>query len=160
MEMSSWWEAGVGFRGRAAACAVFLTGVGCNSLDKPIEETDGSRLVIPTDTRKPVRASTKPPPVTGGTLVVTRSGLAVAADPERDVVVIADIAQASVRSTLALEKGDEPGRLVEDDAGRVHVALRRGGAVVTIDPSAGTLLDRRSVCGAPRGLAVSSAETL
>jgi mono/diheme cytochrome c family protein len=141
-------------------CAVFLTGTACNSLDKPIEETDGSRLVIPTDTRRPVRATTKPPPVTGGTLAVTRSGLAVASDPERDVIVIADLASAQILKTIALERGDEPGRLVEDAAGRVHVALRRGGAVVTIDPSAGTVLERRSVCGAPRGLAVSSAETL
>src|SRR5262245_24105444 len=160
MDMSSWWEASVGVRGRAAVCAVFLTGVGCDSLDKPIEETDGTRLVIPTDTRKAVRASTKPPPVSGGTLVVTRAGLAVASDPERDVIVVADVANAQLRATIALQSGDEPGRLVEDAAGRVHVALRRGGAVVTIDPSAGTILDRRSVCGAPRGLAVSSAETL
>lgn len=141
-------------------CAVLLTGVGCDSLDKPIEETDGNRLVIPTDTRAAVRARTKPPPVSGGTLVVTRAGLAVASDPERDVIVVADIASAQMRTTIALEPGDEPGRLVEDAAGRVHVALRRGGAVVTIDPSAGTVLDRRSVCGAPRGLAVSTAETL
>jgi mono/diheme cytochrome c family protein len=52
-----------------------------------------------------------------------------------------------------LESGDEPGRLVEDDVGRVHVALRRGGAVVSIDPATGAILARRPVCGAPRGIA-------
>src|SRR5262245_3740398 len=146
--MSSRWEAGVGFRGRAAACAVLFAGVGCNSLDPPRKEQDGPRLVIPTDVRKPVIASVKPPPVSGGTLVVTRSSLAVASDPERDTIVVADIASGSVRVIIPLEKGDEPGRLVEDNAGHVHVALRRGGAVVTIDPATGAVLDRRAVCGA------------
>jgi mono/diheme cytochrome c family protein len=138
-----------------------LAGVGCNALDPPQKREDGQRLVIPTDVRKPHRASVKPPPVTGGTLIVTRSSLAVASDPEHDTIVIADVLAGTVRSTIALEKGDEPGRLVEDGVGRVHVALRRGGAIVTIDPAAGTVLDRRAVCGAPRGLALSGiGETL
>lgn len=116
--------------------------------------------MIPTDVRKPVTASVKPPPVSGGTLIVTRASLAVASDPERDTIVVADLTSQRVLKTIALEKGDEPGRLVEDNAGRVHVALRRSGAVVTVDPVSGALLDRRAVCGAPRGIALSSAETL
>jgi mono/diheme cytochrome c family protein len=135
--------------------------VGCNAFDRPIKETDGTRLVIPTDIRKPVHAQTKPPPVSGGTLIVTRSGrLAVASDPERDQIVVAELASARLVGTIALERGDEPGRLVEDATGRVHVALRRGGAVVTVDPITGTVVDRRSVCGAPRGIALSTLDTL
>src|SRR5262249_4123237 len=40
-----------------------------------------------------------------------------------------------------------------DDAGRVHVALRRGGAVATIDLASGKVVRRTDVCAAPRGLA-------
>jgi cytochrome c553 len=44
--------------------------------------------------------------------------------------------------------------------GRVHVALRSGGALVTIDPTKGTIVARRNVCPAPRGLAWDSATDL
>jgi mono/diheme cytochrome c family protein len=149
------------FRGLSAT-GVVLACFGCNALDAPIDESgDGQRLVIPTDIRKPVIAEKKPPAMSGGTLLVTRSGLfAVASDSERDTLVVADLAAGTVKTTIALAPGDEPGRLVEDAAGRVHVALRRGGAVVTIDPVAGTVLDRRAVCGAPRGIALASPATL
>lgn len=100
-----------------------------------------------------VEMSTPPPPLSGGTLLALRDdATAVAADPDRDRVVIVDLKLARVRATLALAAGDEPGRLVEDTAGRVHVVLRRGGAVVDIDPGAGTLLGRRPVCAIPRGI--------
>jgi DNA-binding beta-propeller fold protein YncE/cytochrome c553 len=95
-----------------------------------------------------------PPPISGGTLIALQDGAtAVAADPDRDAVYVIDLAASTVTYTLALQIGDEPGRLVEDGAGRVHVALRGGGALVTIDPSTGTVLARRNVCPAPRGLA-------
>ena len=148
------------FRGISSVW-LFCASVGCNAFDAPIPDSDGERLVIPTDIRKPVVAEKKPPSVSGGTLLVLRSGgLAVASDPERDSIVIADLASGTLRGTIALEPGDEPGRLVEDAAGRVHVALRRGGAVVTVDPWTNTVLERRAVCGAPRGIALSAPETL
>jgi hypothetical protein len=101
----------------------------------------------------PTKAGTAVPPISGGTLLVTADGkTAVAADPDRDQVYLVDIASKSVRTTV-LQPGDEPGRLVEDGAGRVHVALRRGGAVVTIDPKTATVTARQAVCPAPRGLA-------
>ena len=78
---------------------------------------------------------------------------AVAADPDRDRVVIVDLIGGQTRYTVPLEAGDEPGRLVEDGAGRVHIALRKGGALVTIDIATGTVIARRAVCGAPRGVA-------
>jgi mono/diheme cytochrome c family protein len=94
-----------------------------------------------------------PPPISGGTLLATRDGKrAVAADPDRDTIFVVDLAAKSVAS-IALQSHDEPGRAVEDGAGRVHVVLRRGGVVADVDPAAAALLDRRAVCPAPRGIA-------
>ncbi len=96
----------------------------------------------------------EPPAISGGTLLVLADGTtAVAADPDRDVVWIVDLSTASVVHQVTLHPGDEPGRVAQDAAGRVHVALRRGGALVSIDPKTGTVLARRPVCPAPRGLA-------
>ncbi len=96
-------------------------------------------------------------PISGGTLMVTSDGSrAVVADPDRDRVLQVDLATGSLVAETALEKGDEPGRLVEDAAGRVHVALRHGGATLTID-AAGHILERRAVCAEPRGLAYDAA---
>jgi hypothetical protein len=78
---------------------------------------------------------------------------AVAADPDRDALYVVDVTSMAVRSTILLKTGDEPGRLAEDGAGHVHIALRGGHALVTIDPTTGALLARRSVCPAPRGVA-------
>jgi hypothetical protein len=104
-----------------------------------------------------VTAATPPPPVTGGTLLVMKDGKhAVAADPDRDLVYVVDLGAASVLHTISLKAGDEPGRVVEDGAGRVHVAVRGGGALVTIDPLAGSILARRTACPAPRGVAWDS----
>ncbi|MFL5304352.1 MAG: c-type cytochrome [Polyangia bacterium] len=95
-----------------------------------------------------------PPAVSGGTLLVLSDGkTAVAADPDRAVIYVVDLSSRTVTQTIVLQPGDEPGRLVQDAAGRVHVALRRGGAVVTCDPATGKVLTRRPVCAAPRGLA-------
>ncbi|MSP60456.1 MAG: c-type cytochrome [Myxococcales bacterium] len=54
---------------------------------------------------------------------------------------------------VKLAPGDEPGRLVEDGAGGVHIALRGGHAVVALDPKTWTITTRRPVCAAPRGIA-------
>jgi DNA-binding beta-propeller fold protein YncE len=99
-------------------------------------------------------ATDAPPAISGGTLKVLADGkTAVAADPDRDQIYVVDLAKRSVTATIKLSKGDEPGRVVADAAGRVHVALRHGGALVTIDPKAGTVTARREVCAAPRGVA-------
>jgi hypothetical protein len=96
-----------------------------------------------------------PPPISGGTLLLLADGHTVAAsDPDRNRVYVADTQGAmALKSTTTLNAGDEPGRLVQDGAGRVHVALRSAGAVLTIDPTTGSIVDRRSVCPAPRGIA-------
>ncbi len=104
-----------------------------------------------------VTAAVAPPPVSGGTLLALANGkVAVASDPDRDAVYVIDTVNGVVRSTISLQAGDEPGRAVEDSAGQVHVALRSGGALVTIDPSSGLIVTRRTVCPAPRGVAWDS----
>jgi cytochrome c553 len=101
--------------------------------------------------------SAEPPAISGGTLLVLADGVtAVAADPDRDRVSIVDLQQLSVVN-VPLQAGDEPGRVVEDAAGHVHVALRRGGALVSIDPKTGAVLARRAACASPRGVAYDSA---
>jgi mono/diheme cytochrome c family protein len=110
---------------------------------------------IPPQIPSTLTHATEPvPALSGGTLLALSDGTSVAAsDPERDRVYVVDTATRTVRATVSLSAGDEPGRLAEDAAGRVHVALRRGGAVVTLDPKTGTVSARRVVCSAPRGLA-------
>jgi hypothetical protein len=93
-------------------------------------------------------------PISGGTLLVLRDGsAAVAADPDRDRIYVVDLKTRALRAQIDLAPGDEPGRVVEDGAGHVHVALRAGGGVAVVDPTAGTQLARRSACAAPRGIA-------
>jgi hypothetical protein len=107
-----------------------------------------------------VSATAPPPPISGGTLIGLGSGnIAVASDPDRDAIYVVDTSAAVLLKTIALQSGDEPGRLVEDGAGLVHVALRSGGALVTVDPS-GTVVARRPVCPAPRGVAWDSTTNL
>jgi hypothetical protein len=104
-------------------------------------------------------AADAPPAISGGTLRIT-GNTAIAADPDRDQVYIVDLAKRSVTFTVALQPGDEPGRVAVDGAGRAHVALRRGGALVTIAPATGTILARRDVCAAPRGVTYDAANDL
>ncbi len=109
------------------------------------------------DTRPIVSAEHPPPPISGGTLLaLSEPGRAVVADPDRDRIVIVDTETPAVLHDVALEVGDEPGRLVEDAAGRVHVVLRGSGELVTVDPTTGELVERRAVCQAPRGIAFDS----
>lgn len=96
-------------------------------------------------------------PITGGTMTVSRDGSrAVIADPDRDRILQVDLASEAVIAETALEAGDEPGRVIEDAAGRFHVGLRRGGALLTLD-GAGAIVARRAACAEPRGLAYEAA---
>lgn len=99
-------------------------------------------------------------PISGGTMLVTSDGArAVIADPDRDRIVQIDLATQAIITDLPLLANDEPGRLVEDAAGRVHVALRRGNALLTLD-AAGAIIDRRDACVEPRGLAYDATNDL
>lgn len=107
---------------------------------------------------RPPRPSTQPPPISGGTLLVSRDGkTAVAADPDRDRLWIVDLASQRLLHEVALDPGDEPGRMAEDGAGRIHVALRGAGALLTLEPARGVVIGKRVLCGGPRGVAYEPA---
>ena len=97
------------------------------------------------------QASAKVAPVAGGTLLVTKDGHAVASDPDRDAVHVVDLARHKV-VTIALQDGDEPGRVIEGPSGTAFVTARRGGVVLAVDMAQGTAR-RFPVCAAPRGIA-------
>jgi mono/diheme cytochrome c family protein len=104
---------------------------------------------------------TPPPfgvPITGGTLHVTASGHAVVSDPDRDRIAAVDLATGAIVAELPLTAGDEPGRVIEDGAGRLHVALRRGGSILTLEGATSLAVTaRRFACAEPRGLAWDAA---
>ncbi len=105
--------------------------------------------------------TTPPPPwgvpISGGNMIVTRDGRAVIADADRDrLLIVSTSGNANEDATdnvkeFALAAGSEPGRLVEDAAGRIHIALRGSGELLTLD---GDDRMQRHVCGDPRGVAV------
>ncbi|EYF03633.1 c-type cytochrome [Chondromyces apiculatus] len=98
-----------------------------------------------------------PPPISGGTLLVAGDGrTAVAGDPDRHGIWVTDLERKDV-TFLPVGKTEEPGRVVEDGAGRAHVALRRGGALVTVDLASRSIVERREVCVAPSGVAYDAA---
>lgn len=105
----------------------------------------------------PHESATVPPVISGGTLALAPDGkVAVAADPDRDRVHVVDLAAWSKLATIPLNPHDEPGRVVIDNAGRAHVVLRGGGAIVSFALTGGAI-ERRAVCAAPRGIALDSA---
>lgn len=106
----------------------------------------------PVDDSPVIEARVRPKPIIGGTLTIA-SGLAVAADPDRDSIHVVDIqGTKSELHTIALEAGEEPGRVVAGKDGVAHVVLRGSGNVGTIDLQAGTIT-RHRVCTDPRGIA-------
>jgi hypothetical protein len=115
-----------------------------------------SFLVPGCESANPPLPITNPPPITGGTLAITWDGLAVAADPDRDVVWVVDLRTREVNQ-VALTQGDEPGRVVVDEAEFAYVVLRGSGAVARIDARSGEIVNRRQVCPAPRGIAYEAA---
>jgi peptidoglycan hydrolase-like protein with peptidoglycan-binding domain len=96
------------------------------------------------------------PPISGGTLAVVPDGSkAVAADSERDLVYLIDLAASSTQKVV-LPPGSEPGRVVLDDQGQAHVALRSAGQLARIALESGSVELSEPVCQYPRGLAFSA----
>lgn len=127
------------------ACAL-----ACVSCVRPVVEV--ASVVAPVVVQPPDEPAGGAP-ISGGTLRISRDrSLAAVADPDRDRVWLVDLDTARVRAEVILDPGDEPGRIAEDFGGRFHVALRRSGAIATIDGRTGELMMRRRVCAAPRGI--------
>jgi mono/diheme cytochrome c family protein len=90
--------------------------------------------------------------------LVTRDGkLLVATDPDRDQIYFIDAVAHELSHTRKLQAGDQPGRAVEDTAGRIHVALRGGHAIASLSREPEAAIERRTVCALPRGLAFDAA---
>jgi mono/diheme cytochrome c family protein len=107
------------------------------------------------DRTRAAHAERVTPPISGGTLATASETLLIAADPDRDRLIVIDLAENSARS-VALEPGDEPGRVVVHDA-RAYVALRGAGALATLDLETASVTARTAVCAAPRGVAYDPA---
>jgi cytochrome c553 len=91
--------------------------------------------------------------------LVTHDGATVvAADPDRDLLYVIDASTELLRFVRQLAAGDEPGRVVEDTAGRIHVALRGAGMVASLSLTETAPIERRAVCDLPRGLAYDAAD--
>jgi hypothetical protein len=99
------------------------------------------------------RAAIPPPPIRGGSMQLTPDGQSlIVADPDRDSVAFVAVPQLTLTWMVTLTSGDRPGRSTVDASGRIHVVLGGAGSVATLDPANGTILARRSVCAAPRGI--------
>jgi mono/diheme cytochrome c family protein len=108
----------------------------------------------PPEFGNPVTSPRPVKPIIGGTLLVLDDArTAIASDPDRGRVYVADYRAQKKLAEFELQPTDEPGRLVADGDGQVHVALRGGGAVLTLAPNPWRIAGRRDVCTAPRGLA-------
>jgi len=109
--------------------------------------------------KPPVEAAVRPAPILGGTLTLTDDNLAIAADPDRDLIHVVDLDAGQVRHTIALAPGDQPHRVALGSNGQAHVVLRGAGGIATIDPGAGTITARHTLCPEPRGIAFDDADT-
>jgi mono/diheme cytochrome c family protein len=105
-----------------------------------------------------ITAEHTPPPISGGSLAVQPDGkLVVIADPDRDFVYLVEPDTLFVR-TVTLATGSEPGRVVLDEHGGAHVALRSTGAVVRIDLRTAAVTAETKTCSLPRGVAYDAAK--
>ncbi len=147
---------------------VFLAGAAaCTRIDSTINEPipPSTTTPLPAFNGAAVAADTPPPPLSGATVRIIDTGngpFAVASDPDEDSIHVVSLgAVPALVGTIALQRGDEPNRIVGDASGRAHVVLRGGGAIATIDLASAKLLARRDVCPAPRGIDYDkSADTL
>jgi hypothetical protein len=142
-------------------CLIILAvvlGGGCNAKRYEVRQRSGTTGLAPTPGPQPkfltIRSEERPPPpISGGTLAIAKDGrTAVAADPDRDAIYVVDLPTRTVRHTVRLADGAEPGRVAFDVHGRTHVALRGTGNIASIDLATGKLSEIH-VCAAPRGLA-------
>ncbi len=95
-------------------------------------------------------AGPTPPPLLGGSLAID-GDIAVAGDPDRDRVLVVDLADDTL---IAEHRAGQPGRVVIGD-GRAYVTLRTEGVLLVLDLDDGRVRARHPVCAAPRGVALA-----
>lgn len=95
-------------------------------------------------------------PIIGGTLFVTRDGMAVVSDPDRDRVVFVDLDSMHADDPIALSAGAFPGRATEDEKGNVYVVLRGESRILKLSGS-GEVLSKFNTCENPRGIVARDA---
>ena len=95
-------------------------------------------------------------PIIGGTLFITRKGMAVISDPDRDRVLFVNASTMRLEQTVDLSRGDFPGRATEDEKGNVYVVLRGEGEVLKMSGE-GNVLSTFNTCANPRGIAARDA---
>jgi hypothetical protein len=109
---------------------------------------------VPLDLGPAVAADPSPPPLSGGTLAVGVVGgveLAVVGDADDGSVSVVDLKARKILARLALEPGEQPGRVLIEGS-RAHV-LVRSGALLDVELGGAITSSRRALCPAPRGLA-------
>ncbi len=137
---------------------VVLLSAGCSSIngdEPPDVEPDP---FFPPEFEVPFRgaawhADDAPPPVTGGHLAVLPGGDVAAADPIARRLYLVSPTTRTVLERFDL--GGEPGRVVADELGGVHVVLRDAAAIASLEPDT-RVITTRSVCASPRGLGWSA----
>lgn len=154
--------------------SIALVAAACADPPASIESTDGITGVpdtepwpagpeafvdLGTDDPTPVDLISRP--TRGGTMVMSRDGSRLfVGDPDRDALVVVEIATRAILHRIELVPGVEPGRIVEAADDRVHVVLRRTGEVATIDVATGEVVEVRPACVAPQGIAVDTDDAL
>jgi hypothetical protein len=77
---------------------------------------------------------------------------AAVSDPDRGLVQLVDLSTMRILHRVALGADSEPGRAVDDGAGRFAVVLRRAGRVAFVSHRSGIVEATQPVCDEPRGL--------
>jgi mono/diheme cytochrome c family protein len=99
-----------------------------------------------------------PRPISGGTLAISADGsVAVAADPDRDVVYVVRTDSLGVKK-LELPAGSDPGRVVFEGPAVAHVVLRGSGRLLRVDLASASVSGEAALCTQPRGLAYHAAQ--
>ena len=149
---SRWWK--------VTPLIAVIVGVGCNTKgdQNDIEEVPDQPAPAPPPGPQPSFGTTtslakSPPAISGGTMAVAPDGhTVIASDSDRDRIYVVDIPSRTVKFSIPLVEGSEPGRVAVDASGHAYVSLRGSGNIATVDLAAGTASEVH-VCAAPRGLA-------
>jgi hypothetical protein len=107
----------------------------------------------------PAPRTTLAPPVSPSMLALADGERVAVSDPDTDRLYVVRLDERRVVLAIDLPRGVEPGRLVEDGRGRVHAVLRRGGGIATLEPGA-SIVARRDVCAAPRGIGYRASDDM